>query len=193
MLMRQRSMRSTTRACALAVGISSALSVLLGLPASAAAAVWTDRPSYAPGAAVTISGDNSDGAGYMAGEQISVGVSAPSGQAASCSATADGFGAWSCQVTLASDTSAIGSYSYTATGQASGVSQSGSFTDSGCPNSKSLESHKNEDPTVKASYTTGGGEATYSLTSTNESPVNGVPGLIEYCVYTSPLPTSKSA
>ena len=64
---------------------------------------------------------------------------------------------------------------------------------SGCPNSDSLESHKNEDPALQVSYTISGKEATYSITTTNESPTEGVPGLIEYCVYTSPLPESTEA
>jgi outer membrane biosynthesis protein TonB len=37
-------------------------------------------------------------------------------------------GAWSCQVTLPSDESAAGYYEFTATGQTSGVSESGAFT-----------------------------------------------------------------
>jgi hypothetical protein len=64
---------------------------------------------------------------------------------------------------------------------------------SGCPSSSSLESQKNEDPSLQASYTISGKEATYSITTTNKSPSEGVPGLIEYCVYTSPLPESTEA
>jgi hypothetical protein len=181
--------RSTlVAACALALGVIA----LLALPGVAGAAVRTDQSSYAPGSTVTISGDNSDLAGYAPGETVDVVVS-HSGQSTSCSATADVTGAWSCQITLASDSSAVGSYSYTATGQISGVSQSGTFTDSGCPNSNSLESHKNVDPKLIASYTTSGGEAKYSITTTNESPSEGIPGLIAYCVYTSPLPDETEA
>jgi hypothetical protein len=146
---RARSARAAMGAC----GSVAGLCLVLAFPGSSAAAVRTDQSSYAPGATVTISGDNSDGAGYTSGETVDVAVSGPEEYASSCSATAALSGAWSCQVTLDSQSSAIGSYSYTATGQTSGVSQSGSFTDSGCPNSNSLESHKNEDPTVKASYT----------------------------------------
>ena len=181
--------RSTlVAACTLALGLIA----LLALPGMAGAAVRTDQSSYAPGSTVTISGDNSDLAGYAPGETVNVVVS-HSGQSTSCSATADVTGAWSCQITLASDSSAIGSYSYTATGQISGVSQSGTFTDGGCPNSNSLESHKNVDPKLIASYTTTGGEAKYSITTTNENPSEGIPGLIEYCVYTSPLPDETEA
>ena len=57
----------------------------------------------------------------------------------------------------------------------------------------SLESHKNVDPKLIASYTTTGGEAKYSITTTNENPSEGIPGLIEYCVYTSPLPDETEA
>jgi hypothetical protein len=173
--------------------LAAALCVLLVLPGSASAKVWTDQPSYGPGSTVTISGDNSDEAGYVAGKKVNVAVSEPGESVASCTATADSSGAWSCQITLASDTSAIGSYSYTATGQTSHVSQSGSFADSGCPNSNALESHENQDPKLSASYTTSGGKATYSFKSSNESPVGGIPGLIEYCVYTSPQPDEWEA
>jgi hypothetical protein len=142
---------------------------------------------------VTISGDNSDGAGYQAGEEVTVTVTEPEGGTTSCSASADTTGAWSCPIVLAADDSAVGSYSYTATGRSSGVSQSGSFTDGGCPSGKSLGSHTNVDPELGASHTTSGSEATYSISTTNESPVGGIPGLIEYCVYAEPLPDSNVA
>ncbi len=106
-----------------------ALSLVFQVSGTAFAAVWTDQADYAPGSVVTISGDNSDGAGYLAGETVHVDVSGPNGYQASCEGIADASGAWSCQVTLRSDESAFGDYSYTATGQTSGVSQSGTFTD----------------------------------------------------------------
>src|SRR3972149_4140278 len=90
------------------------LMLLVGITGVAFAAVWTDQADYSPGSVVTISGDNSDGAGYAAGETVHVDVSGPNGYAASCDGTADDNGAWSCQVTLNSDESAIGDYSYTA-------------------------------------------------------------------------------
>jgi hypothetical protein len=170
----------------------AALCVLLGVSGAASASVRTDQASYAPGATVTISGDNSDGAGYLPGEEVSVAVTGPGGVAKSCSAVADTLGTWSCQVTLASDASAVGSYSFAATGRTSGTSQSGSFGDSGCPNSSALGNQK-EDPNVRASYTAAGGTAQYSVTTPNESPVEGVPGLIEYCIYTEPQPNSAVA
>ena len=109
------------------------LSLILAGIGTALAAVQTDLPDYSPGSVVTVSGDNSDGAGYLAGETVHVDVSGPNGYAASCDATADDAGAWSCQVTLAGDDSAVGDYSYTATGQSSGVSQSGTFADAKPP------------------------------------------------------------
>jgi hypothetical protein len=63
---------------------------------------------------------------------------------------------------------------------------------SGCPNSQAL-GNQLEDPSVSASFTSIGGVATYSFTSPNKSPTGGVPGLIEYCVYTTPLPDSEVA
>ena len=105
------------------------LVLMLALPWAALAAVWTDLQDYSPGDIVTIHGDNSDGAGYLPGETVHVDVSGPNGYAASCEAVADENGAWSCQVTLWPDYMAVGTYSYAATGQTSGVSQSGTFTD----------------------------------------------------------------
>jgi hypothetical protein len=102
--------------------------LVVSLP-NAFGSVWTDQADYAPGSVVTISGDNSNSAGYIAGETVHVAVSGPNGYASSCEGVADDSGAWSCQVTLNGDDSAVGSYSYTATGQSSGVSESGAFTD----------------------------------------------------------------
>ena len=113
-----------------AVALETTLLVAsLFVPALASAAVRTDQADYAPGSVVTISGDDSDGAGYLPGETIDVVVSGPNGYAASCSATADDQGAWSCQVTLWDTAMAVGAYSYTATGQESGYSETGAFTD----------------------------------------------------------------
>jgi methionine-rich copper-binding protein CopC len=105
------------------------LMATLIVPALTFGAVSTDQADYAPGSLVTISGDNSNGAGYLAGETIDVVVSGPNGYAASCSATADDSGAWSCQVTLWNTDQAVGAYSYTATGEASGVVETSTFTD----------------------------------------------------------------
>ena len=104
------------------------VTVMMALPVSAA--VWTDQADYSPGSVVTISGDNSDGAGYIGNETVHVDVLGPNGYVSSFDSTADSNGAWSGQVTLPADESAVGNYSYTATGLTSGVTQSGTFTDS---------------------------------------------------------------
>jgi hypothetical protein len=106
-----------------------AAALLVGAVAPVSATVWTDQADYSPGSVVTISGDNSNGAGYVPGETVHVDVSGPNGYASSCDAVADESGAWSCQVTLWSSELAVGEYDYTATGQTSGVTESGSFTD----------------------------------------------------------------
>ncbi len=105
-----------------------ALAALVIIPFAAFAHIATDRADYSPGSVVTISGDNSDGAGYLDGETVHVVVSGPNGYNATCDATT-AAGTWSCQVALAGDESAVGDYSYTASGVTSGVSQSGTFTD----------------------------------------------------------------
>ena len=98
------------------------------LPINALAMTSADLLDYGPGSVVTISGDNSDGAGFLPGETVQVDVMDPgNAPVLGCDAVADEFGAWSCQVTLAAD-AAAGDYSYTATGQTSGASQSGTFT-----------------------------------------------------------------
>jgi uncharacterized repeat protein (TIGR01451 family) len=103
----------------------------MALAATASAAVQTDKADYSPGEVVTISGDNSNGAGYQSGEAVHVDASGPNGWAATCDAVADAGGAWSCQVSLADGPEAVGSYEYTATGLESGVTESGTFQDSG--------------------------------------------------------------
>src|SRR3972149_1168108 len=109
--------------------VLSAAALLFSSVATVSAAVWTDQADYTPGSVVTISGDNSNGAGYLPGEAVHVDVSGPNGYASPCDAIADENGAWSCQVTLWDSDLAVGDYSYTATGQTSGVSESGTFTD----------------------------------------------------------------
>src|SRR5215469_13053916 len=146
--------------------IATAFALTAGGSTAAHAAVWTDQADYSPGSVVTISGDNSDGAGYQADEAVHVAVNGPGSVANSCDATADGSGAWSCQITLGTGAAAIGGYTYTATGQASGVSQSGTFTDSGCKDSNAIGTVL-QDPKVTASFTTSGNTATYKIKSTN--------------------------
>jgi hypothetical protein len=109
--------------------VAMAAMLLFGTVSNVFATVSTDQPDYSPGSVVTISGDNSNGAGYLAGETVHVDVSGPNGYASSCDGVADDNGAWSCQVTLWSDDLAVGAYTYVATGQTSGTSETGTFTD----------------------------------------------------------------
>ena len=113
------------------LNIAFTLAVILSLMINSVALAYvsTDQPDYSPGSVVTISGDNSDGVGFQAGEGIHVDVTGPNGYISACDTTADENGAWSCQVNLWDDASAVGSYSYIATGLASNVSQNGVFTD----------------------------------------------------------------
>jgi hypothetical protein len=160
----------------------------------AQAAVWTDQGDYPPGSVVTIHGDNSDGAGYQAGENVHVDVNGPGSIGPSCDATADDSGAWSCQITLGTGVAAIGEYAYTATGQTSNVSQAGTFTDAGCKDANAQHTVL-PSPDVSASFTTNGSTATYTVTTPNDSPSGGVPGLIEYCIFpgSSPFPDTAHA
>src|SRR4051794_36271307 len=105
-----------------ALGVSLMLSTGM-MPALGA--TGTDQADYSPGSVVTISGDNSDGAGYVPSETVHVDVQGPNGYTSACDGAAGAQGAWSCQVTLRSDFSAVGSYSYTTTGLSSGVTQQG--------------------------------------------------------------------
>src|SRR6185369_4150764 len=102
------------------------LQAVLPIPALAMASTSTPQSDYAPGSVVAISADSSDG--FVAGENGHVDVSGPNGASLACDATADDNGAWTCDVTVGSDDSAAGDYSYTATGETSGASSSGSFT-----------------------------------------------------------------
>jgi hypothetical protein len=132
------------------------MALLLALSSIAMAAVWTDQADYVPGSVVTISGDNSDGAGYLAGETVHLAVTGPNGYEATCEAVADDAGAWSCQVTLNGDESAVGEYSYIATGQDSGVSQSGTFTDAGSLKNISINDNtvtEGDSGTIVATFT----------------------------------------
>jgi hypothetical protein len=144
--------------------------LLLALTSIAMAAVWTDQADYVPGSVVTISGDNSDGAGYLPGETVHVDVVGPNGYTAACDAVANGEGAWSCQVMLNGDESAVGEYSYTATGQDSGVSQSGTFTDSRTITRASITAGEDTIPDDASYLTVTGGstiEATVNVTTDN--------------------------
>jgi len=118
----------------LSVSLSLALILMFIVSSVAFAAVQTDQDDYAPGSIVTISGDNSDGVGYLPNEMVEVDVVGPNGYTASCEGVVTSVETWSCQVTLWDSPLAIGEYTYTATGQESGVSQSGMFTDGASAN-----------------------------------------------------------
>ncbi len=185
--------RLRTSALVASLVLASASVLVLSVGTTAAqAAVGTDQSDYQPGSVVTFNGDNSDGVGYLPGETVLVAVDGPGGITQSCDGAVDDAGSWSCQITLESGAKAIGGYSYTATGQTSGVSQSGTFTDSGCKNSNAIGTVL-PSPDLSASFTTSSNTATYSITSTDENPSGGIPGLIEYCVYPGPLPDSATA
>jgi len=129
---------------------------VVALSAVAVAAVWTDKADYSPGETVTISGDNSDGAGYLPGEIVVVNVSGPNGYEASCEAVADENGAWSCQVTLWDSALAGGDYTYTATGQNSGTTESGVFTDATYKiTTAALEIRKGDCSAAQSTFTSG--------------------------------------
>ena len=111
-----------------ALGALTVVAMVIAFASTVSAYVTTDQFDYPPGSTVTFSGDNSDEAGYLAGETVIVDVSGPNGYVSSCVAVTNFDGAWSCQVTLPTQ-DAVGTYLYTATGENSGVSQSGVFTD----------------------------------------------------------------
>lgn len=107
---------------AIAGGTIAALA-LFGLTPLARAAVSTDKADYSPGETVTIFGD-----GYWANETVSIAVTAPYGSE-SGSATTTGSGEFSWSFVLPNNDSSLGEYSYTVTGDASGIVQSGTFSD----------------------------------------------------------------
>ena len=99
------------------------LAMLLQLSGTALAHVWTDPVDYPPGSIVTIRGDNSDPDNehnWLPMETVHVDVAGPNGYTAVCEGVADDLGAWTCDVTLWDGPQAIGTYTYTATGLASG-------------------------------------------------------------------------
>lgn len=102
--------------------ILCATAVLVVAPLTLAS-VSTDKDDYSQGETVTISGD-----GYWAGETVLIEVTAPYGSESRV-AVANGSGEFSWSFVLPNDESAFGEYSYTATGQDSGIAFSGTFTD----------------------------------------------------------------
>ncbi len=151
--------------------------------------VWTDQQDYSPGSVVTISGDSSGGAGYLARETVNVNVNGPNGYTSFCSGIVESSGAWSCQVTLASDYTAVGNYTYIAVGQTSGVTQSGTFTDDGL----NIDSVVVGTQSGTLIYGTTG-SATYTVTVTRNSAsgdatlnVSGLPSGASYSFSDNPL------
>ncbi len=165
--------------------LAVALTLLIA-PLKALAAVWTDQQDYSPGSVVTISGDNSDGAGYLAGETVYVDVNGPNGYTASCEAVADDNGAWSCQVTLWADELAVGEYTYTAIGQQSGVSQSGTFTDGPKVGTVSVGAQA-------PNPVTAGNSVTYTVTVNRGSGPGSSGAFTATLSITTTLPTGASA
>ncbi len=121
------------------LALSIIISISSILPISfVGASVWTSQNDYSPGSTVTISGNNSNNVGYISGENVTIGVSTPYGsESGSAVVGSDSSFNWS--FNLPNDDSAVGNYSYTVTGQTSGVSESGSFTDAK-PNTVSVGS-----------------------------------------------------
>src|SRR6266568_2820103 len=155
--------------------------------AASGATITSDKEDYAPGATVTLTG-----AGWASGEAVHIFVNDSVGNTWSLNSNpdpaADTNGSFTYSFSLPN--SFIANYTATATGPTSGTATT-TFTDSNsnCPST---------DPTkwltdnqVGASHTTSGNTATYTFSSfVNEHPVSGSPGLIYYCVYTTPLPAS---
>jgi hypothetical protein len=60
----------------------------------------------------------------------------------------------------------------------------------GCPATD--PSNHATSPNVGATFTVNGNTATYTFSSVNRNPLNGVPGLIEYCVFPNPVTAPDS-
>lgn len=153
--------------------------------------ITSDTQDYQPGATVTLTGT-----GWTSGEDVHIFVNDSVGNTWSLNSNpdpaADANGGFTYSFSLPD--SFIASYTVTATGQTSGTATT-TFTDSSnCPSSPSASSvDQNPDNNVSASFTTSGSTATYKLGTANLNPSGGIPGLIEYCVYTSPQPASVTA
>lgn len=155
--------------------------------ADASPTITSDQPDYQPGATVTLTG-----AGWASGEAVHINVDDSVNNTWSLDSdpdpVADSNGGFTYQFSLPS--TVIANYAVTATGTNSDTATT-TFTDAPCP--KGGTANRLTDNNVGASYTTSGNTATYTFSSfTNESPSGGIPGLIDYCVYTSPLPDSNT-
>jgi hypothetical protein len=147
--------------------VAMAAALLFSSVATVSAAVSTDQPDYSPGSVVTISGDNSNGAGYLPWETVDVAVSGPNEWTASCSGEAQEDGSWACQVTLSSDPDvAVGEYYYTATGQASGTTETGTFTDNVGVTIDNLDPNDNNRPWYNGDPASVPISGTYTCTAT---------------------------
>jgi hypothetical protein len=153
--------------------------------AASGATITSDKADYQPGATVTLTG-----AGWDSGEAVHIFVNDTVGNTWSLSSNpdpaADGNGSFTYSFSLPN--SFVSSYTVTATGPTSGTATT-TFTDSNCPASGTGNPQTDND--VGASFTTSGSTATYTFSSfVNKTSSGGVPGLIEYCVYTTPPPGS---
>jgi hypothetical protein len=166
-----------------------------GARATGSPTIASDQADYSPGATVTLTG-----AGWAAGDVVHIYVndsvgntwSLDSGQnGAADDPKADDNGGFTYSFTLPN--TFIANYSATATDTSdTSVAATTTFTDSPPSNCPSTDPTKwLKDNQVGASFTPSGNTATYKFSSfVNENPVAGVPGLIYYCVYTTPLPTN---
>jgi hypothetical protein len=183
--MRTRFVRTSALTTVLMVA-SAAFMLAIG-QAAAFASVGTDQTKYHPGDTVSIAGDQ-----MQAGEAVSITITdGNSSQVFSDTVNADSSGAFQDSYTIpmdaTSDTDTV-----TAFGQDSGASYQSTFNIDpiNCVNSNALGNQATSN-VVQASFTNNGPVTSYSFTSNNEGSNNGVPGLIDYCVYAGTPPTSE--
>jgi len=175
-------------ALAVIITVTSKQGIVRATASSSGATIASDQADYMPGATVTLTG-----AGWASGEAVHIYVndsvgntwSLNSGQnGAAPDPIADTSGGFTYSFALPNYF--VANYSATATGATSGTATT-TFTDAPCPGGGIA--NRLTDNQVGASYTTSGDMATYTFSSfVNENPSGGVPGLIDYCVYTKPLP-----
>src|SRR6266568_3061623 len=139
--------------------------------------IASDQADYSPGSTVTLTG-----AGWAPNEAVHINVNDSVGNTWSLNSNpdpvADSNGGFTYSFSLPN--SFIANYTVTATGPTSGTATT-TFTDSGCPASGTGNPQTSN--LVGASFTTSGSTATYTFSSFgDQTPVGGVPGLIEYCI-----------
>lgn len=71
-----------------------------------------------------------------------------------------------------------------------GLGSASASTVTDCPNKVPPSTHV--DSNLMAALSVSGNTVTYTFGSVNENPTGGVPGLIEYCVFTSPMPDTAT-